>query len=280
MAAGLGSRFGGPKQLEPVGPSNETLIDYILFDAWRAGFTGAVVVVRDELADAIERIADRHRHRISVSLATQETGPAIPRGTVPALLAASARIDGPFAVLNADDFYGAGAYRRAAEFLGNDSDAADAVVTFPLGATLSPHGGVARAVCRTDGEWLAALDEVHGIERRGDAIAAGERRFTGAERVSMNFWAFRVDMLADLRAQFERFQRDHDSRHELLLPVAVDASIAAGRAHVRVLAAPGPWFGLTHPSDLPVVRDALASAAMRGEYPAPLSASGHPGNRT
>jgi NDP-sugar pyrophosphorylase family protein len=272
MAAGLGSRFGGPKQLAPVGPSGETLIDYVLFDARRAGFIGAIIVVRDELAEATEPIAERHRHRIAVALARQETGPAVPRGTVPAVLAAAPRIDGPFAVLNADDFYGAEAYRRAAEFLlsGGGSASTHAVVTFPLAATLSPHGAVVRAVCRTDGQLLAGLDEVPGIERRGDAIVAGERRFTGSERVSMNLWAFRRGMLADLAAQFERFRRDHDAQHELLLPVAIDASIGAGRARVRVLEASGPWFGLTHASDLPVARAALAGAATRGEYPTPL----------
>lgn len=272
MAAGRGSRFGGPKQLEAVGPSGETLIDYVLFDACRAGFESATLVVRDELAAAIEPIAARHRRRMRVGLACQPFAPDDPRGTVPAVLAARDGIDGPFAALNADDFYGAGAYRHAAAFLADRPGPPDlqGVVALPLGNTLPAQGSVVRAVCGTRGDLLAALDEVRGIERRDDGIAAGARRFTGAERVSMNFWAFQPGMLLELARELEAFRRDHDSRHELLLPVVVHSLVTAGRIQVRVLDAPGPWLGLTHASDLPAVRDALARAAARGDYPTPL----------
>ena len=117
MAAGVGSRFGGPKQLEPVGPAGETLMDYLLVDARRAGFDRAVLVIRDELTTRVEAVAERHRSGLEVSLAYQQIGPDIPRGTVPAVLAAADRIDGPFVALNADDFYGTAAYQRAADFL-------------------------------------------------------------------------------------------------------------------------------------------------------------------
>ena len=272
MAAGMGSRFGGPKQLEPVGPSGETLIDYVLFDAHRAGFDRAVLVIRDELASAIAAIANRHASRLEVALARQPAAPHIPRGTVAAVLAARDRVDGRFAALNADDFYGAEAYRRASEFLGDPRLQSDthAVITLPLGITLSPHGAVVRGVCETNGDVLVRLDEMRGIERRGDAISAGDRQFTGRERVSMNFWAFQHGMLGELAREFEQFAREHDSRHELLLPVAVDTLIAAGRIHVRVLDAPGPWLGLTHSSEVPAVRLALREAAERGDYPTPL----------
>lgn len=272
MAAGLGSRFGGPKQLEPVGPSGETLIDYALFDAWRAGFERAALVVRREIAAAIERLAERHRGRMDVSLAHQQTGPRIPRGTVPAVLAAADSIDGPFAALNADDFYGAASYRIASDFL-RDPAAADThgVVALPLTATLSSHGGVTRAICQANEDGaLIRLEEVRGLVRRGEAVMAGDRRFTGTEHVSMNFWAFRRNMIDELSAEFEQFARSHDSRHELLLPVIVDALIAAGRARVRVLPAPGPWLGLTHADDLPAVRAALCDLVGRGVYPTPV----------
>jgi NDP-sugar pyrophosphorylase family protein len=272
MAAGMGTRFGGPKQLEPVGPSGETLIDYALFDGCRAGFDRAVLVIREELAAPLARIADRHSQRLPVSLVHQRVGPHHPRGTVPAVLAAADLIDGACSALNADDFYGADAYRRASAFLRDPLVPADthAVMAFALHRTLSPHGGVVRAVCETEGDRLIRLEEVRGIERRADAILSGDRRFSGSERVSMNFWVFQRGMLPELQHEFEQFARVHDSCDELLLPVTIDALVAAGRARVRVLETPGPWFGLTHASDLPVVREALREAVNRGEYPTPL----------
>ena len=268
MAAGQGARFGRPKQLEPVGPSEETLIDYVLFDAARACFEHAVLIVRDEIAAAVEALAARHAARLRVSLALQPSAQHMPRGTVAAVLAAGDRIDGPFAALNADDFYGAEAYERAARFLQDHRVPSDthAVIALPLAVTLSPHGGVVRAVCDTNGDTLVRLDEIRDIERRGSQVVSGDRLFTGRELVSMNFWAFQRGILPDLAREFDRFARAHDARHELPLPVAIDALIADGRARVRVLEAPGPWMGLTHPSDLPLVRDALGRAG----YPTPV----------
>lgn len=273
MAAGLGSRFGGPKQLEPVGPSGETLIDYALYDAARAGFDRAVLVIRQEHAAAMAPILTRHAARLEVSTAEQTMAPGMPRGTVAAVLAAAGAIDGPFAALNADDFYGAAAFRLAADFLHDSSQPAGlhAVVSFPLDRTLSAHGPVVRAVCEVDAGRLVRLEEVSGIERRVDGIASGGRRFSGGERVSMNFWAFQDDMLAHLTRAFDAFAQGHDARHELLLPVTVGALVAAGRARVRVLDAPGPWLGLTHASDLPAVRAALRAMTGRGGSPSSLA---------
>lgn len=271
MAAGVGSRFGGPKQLEPVGPADETLMDYLLVDARRAGFDRAVLVIRDELTSRVEAVAARHRGGLEVALAYQAMGPEIPRGTVPAVLAAADRIDGPFVALNADDFYGTVAYQRAADFLRDDSLPPDthAFVSFPLRATLSPHGAVVRGVCQTESDLLVRVDEIRGIEPHGAGAIGGGRHFTGDERVSMNFWAFRRSMLDELQQEFEAFSRHHDNTDELLLPVTVDRLVTEGRARVRVLSAPGPWLGLTHASDLPGARQALASAAARGDYPIP-----------
>jgi NDP-sugar pyrophosphorylase family protein len=272
MAAGIGSRFGGPKQLEPVGPAGETLIDYVLHDARRAGFERAVLVIRQELTERIEPVAARHRPGLEVVLAYQPMGPEIPRGTVAAVLAAAAHVDGPFSAVNADDFYGSTSYVRAGEFLRDRSVAANthAFVSLPLHATLSEHGAVVRGVSETNGDELIRLDEVRGIERRDGIIAAGERRFSGHERVSMNFWAFQGSMMAELRREYDVFSRDHDSSHEILLPVTIDRLISEGRIKVRVLDAPGPWIGLTHASDLPGAKAALKAAADRGEYQAPL----------
>jgi len=271
MAAGVGSRFGGPKQLEPVGPAGETLMDYLLVDARRAGYDRAVLVIRDELTSRVEVVAERHRGGLEVSLAYQKMGPDIPRGTVPAVLAAADWIDGPFVAINADDFYGTPAYQRAADFLRDDRVPADthAFVSFPLRATLSPHGAVVRGVCETRDGLLVRVDEIRGIEPRGTGAVCGDRQFTGDERVSMNFWAFQRSMLDELQREFAEFSRGHDSTHELLLPVTVDRLVTEGRVKVRVLSAPGPWLGLTHASDLPGARQALAEAAERGDYPVP-----------
>jgi NDP-sugar pyrophosphorylase family protein len=277
MAAGLGKRFGGPKQLEPVGPSGETLIDYALFDGHRAGFDRAVLVIRDELTARIQPIVDRHAHRLPISLAHQVAVRHRPRGTVPAVLAAAGLIDGPFSALNADDFYGDVAYRLASAFLRDERVAADthAVIAFALRRTLSPHGGVVRGVCETAGGALIRLEEVRGIEWQGATIAAGDRRFSGNEQVSMNFWAFQRAMLTELQRELEHYSRDHDSHDELLLPVTIDALVAEGRAKVRVLDAPGPWLGLTHTSDLPALRQALREAAERDEYRTPVWKQGN-----
>ncbi len=208
MAAGVGSRFGGPKQLEPVGPAGETLIDYGLHDARRAGFERAVLVIREELTERIETVAARHRPGLEVVLAYQPIGPTIPRGTVAAVLAAAAAVDGPFAAVNADDFYGGTSYVRAGDFLRDRSVPANthAFVALPLHATLSEHGAVVRGVSETNGDELVRLDEVRGIERKAGTIAAGDRRFTGKERVSMNFWAFQPSMMAELRREYRCLQ--------------------------------------------------------------------------
>jgi len=271
MAAGVGSRFGGPKQLEPVGPADETLIDYLLVDGRRAGFDRAVLVIRDELTSRIETVAGRHRDGLEVVLAYQQLGPEIPRGTVPAVLAAGDFIDGAFVALNADDFYGTAAYQRAADFLRNGTAPSNthAFVSFPLRTTLSPNGVVVRGVCETSGDLLVRVDEIRGIEPDGAGAKAGDRRFTGDERVSMNFWAFQNSMLDELQREFTEFSRDHNASHELLLPVTVDRLVTQGRVQVRVLSAPGPWLGLTHASDLPGARQALAEAAQRGDYATP-----------
>jgi NDP-sugar pyrophosphorylase family protein len=272
MAAGVGSRFGGPKQLEPVGPAGETLIDYALHDARHAGFERAVLVIRKELTDRIESVAARHRAGMEVVLAYQPIGPQIPRGTVAAVLAAAGDVEGPFSAINADDFYGSTSYVRGAAFLRDRSVPANthAFVALPLRATLSEHGAVVRGVSETKGGELVRLDEVRGVERKDGAIVAGDRRFTGDELVSMNFWAFQRSMMTELQREYDAFSRDHDSSHELLLPVTIDRLITEGRIRVRVLEAPGPWIGLTHASDLPGAKAALQAAADRGEYKPPL----------
>ena len=180
---------------------------------------------------------------------------------MPAVLAAAGTVDGPFVALNADDFYGTVAYQRAADFLRDDCVAATthAFVSFPLRATLSPHGAVVRGVCQTSGDVLVRVDEIRGIEPDGDGAKSPDRQFTGDDGFD-ELLGFSTGMVTDeLQREFADFRDGHDSSHELLLPVTVDWLVTEGRIQVRVLSAPGPWLGLTHASDLPGARQALAT---------------------
>ena len=276
LAAGVGSRFGGPKQLSPIGPSGETLLDYAIYDAMRAGFTRAVLVIRKELATPLdEHISEVTRGVVPVQFVEQPVpeGRAKPWGTGHAVLAARGAVDGPFAVCNADDYYGPGAYRLLAAHLTAKASTPPlhAFVGYRLDETLSDHGGVARAVAATGSDGLVArLVEVK------DLTAAGKQsEFTGAESVSMNLWGFTPEVFAALEEQFAAFlaapQRAPDA--EFLLSTALGDQVAAGRARLRVLPAPDRWLGMTFTADVAAVRAALADLVRAGTYPADLRAA-------
>lgn len=297
LAAGIGSRFGGPKQLSPVGPSGETLLDYAIYDAVRAGFARVVLVVRKELAALVrEHVAAVTGGAVPVDFVEQRLddvpggrrafeGRVKPWGTAHAVLVVRYALEGPFAVCNADDFYGAGAYRLLAEHLARRAAPPEhALVGYRLDATLSEHGGVARAVasCGPDG-LLTRLVEVRDVRRvdsgggRGLGIrgltATGEpREFAGNEQVSMNLWGFTNDVFAVLKDQFADFLGASRStpNAEFLLSTALDDQVTAGRARLRVLTAPDQWFGVTFAADVPTVRGALAALVRAGVYPADL----------
>lgn len=293
MAAGLGTRFGGPKQLIPVGPAGEALLDYDVFDAVRAGCRRVVFVVRAELADAFhvhardvlgdaletvfveQRLDDLPGGRIP------PTGRVRPWGTAHALLAARGAVTGPFAVCNADDWYGPGAYRLLAEHLRREARAAPpvhALVGYRLDATLSEHGGVARGVAVTDRNGLLArLEEVRDVRREAGGLMGvgpdGTRRALAGDAVaSMNLWGFAPGVLAVLAEQLARFldATDGDLDAEFPLSTAVNDQVALGQARLRVLTAPDRWFGMTFAADLPAVRDAVAALVRAGAYPADL----------
>jgi hypothetical protein len=288
LAAGIGSRYGGPKQIERVGPGGATLLDYAAFDGRRAGFDRVVLVVREgregEVREAVgERIA---RH---VPLAYAVQGDALPPGFAPppgrgkpwgtghATLAAAPLLDGPFAVINADDFYGAGSYRVLAEHLRQPREGPVpefAIVGFPLATTLSPDGPVSRGVCAVDERgFLVSIREVLEIEGdRADArerTASGWRPIPGPTPVSLNFWGFTPALLPALEDGFRRFleQNAGSTKAEYFLPAAVQSLVDAGRARVRVLGGGGPWSGLTYPGDRPRLMALLESLTARGEYP-------------
>ncbi len=283
LAAGLGSRFGGTKQLAPVGPTGELLLDYTIYDARRAGFDGVVCVVRPELEAPLRA---HHRPWVEAGLpldyAHQTVDAAVrrrPWGTVEAVLAADGLVRGCFAVANADDGYGAGAMARLAERLAGADPAAPAfhLVGYRLRDTLSRHGGVTRAVCRLGADdALESLAEVEGLESARGGITGRKGgapvRLAGDELVSMNLWGFTPAVFDLLGARFDAFRRAHagDPDAECPLPEAIAEALAAGRATVRVLESPDAWFGLTHAADLEAVRQEIRLRIERGIYPDPL----------
>ncbi|UCC72534.1 MAG: NTP transferase domain-containing protein [Gemmatimonadota bacterium] len=294
LAAGIGSRYGGLKQLEPVGPGGETLLDYGIYDALRAGYSGVVLVIRRELEAVFrERLERRFGGSSSLAFAYQETDDVPPGLTVPAgrrkpwgtghaVLAARSAVSGPFVVMNADDFYGATAYELLAEHLRSvaGSGAAEfAAAGYTLRDTLSPHGGVSRAVCEVDASgYLARVSEVKDIRETGGSLSGvtvdGELYdLTGDETVSMNLWAATPASFSLLEREFARFLGEHgdDRDAEFYLSNSVNDLIAAGAVRVRVIATPGPWLGVTHREDRPYVEAKLRELIDAGLYPANLS---------
>lgn len=284
MAAGAGSRFGGPKQLVPVGPSGEVLLEYTAFDAVRSGVGRIVLVVRRETVDAFRAsVGARVAGRVQLELAVQDVsdvppGTAVPAerskpwGTAHAVLAARHAVHGPFVLANGDDFYGAGPIDAVLRFLRERTEGW-AVATWPLAATLSPGGPVSRGVCAVgeDGV-LLAIREHFKVAMHGGQVLHAEGTLTGREPVSMNLWGFRPDVMGILQEGFARFlaERGEDVEAEYQLPTQVDAARRAGRATVWTVPAGETWFGLTHPDDLPSVRARIAALVAAGAYPAPL----------
>lgn len=292
LAAGMGSRFGGMKQLAPVGPAGETLMDYSIYDALRAGFTSAVFVIRPEMEAAFRDFAaGRYGSRLRVATAHQRldrvpAGIVVPDsrvkpwGTAHAVMAARDAVSAPFAVVNADDFYGAEAYQALAEFL-LELDPAAVPPTFGLtgyriGETLSDSGGVNRGVLQVSRDgMLVSAEEVHDIVRtpRGLAGRAGgaAKEVPANALVSMNMWGFTPAVFPVLERGFHRFHGAGDpATSEYLLPTVMREAIEAGEARVRVLDPGSSWFGITYPADAPAVSAALGKLVREGRYPSPL----------
>jgi hypothetical protein len=292
LAAGLGSRYGGPKQLQRVGPGGETLMDYSVFDAIRAGFQSIIFVTRPELlADVESVVASRYRHRLPVDLVLQRLDdlpaghhpPADrrrPWGTGQAIWAARDVVTGPFAVLNADDFYGYAALTEMSRFLYDrgETDAGHwAVAGYPLSRTLSRAGGVNRALCQADEhDWLEHLVEIRDIvpDRRGGGIGTfhgAPMVLAGDDPVSMNLWGFTPSVIEKLGEGFATFLADHPVHEaEYLLPHAISALIRDRQARVRLLHTDSPWCGLSHSADRPAVEQFIRRLIADGVYPEQL----------
>ncbi len=276
LAAGMGSRYGGLKQLDPVGPSGEIILDYSVRDALLAGFTKVVFVIRREMLEQFrDSVGVRYEGTIPVGYAFQELEPlpggrvspvgrTKPWGTGHAVLSAKPVVRGPFAVINADDYYGPGGFVKLALFLQASEQGQYAMVGYRLDKTLSDHGSVSRGICQSDrGGYLVDITERTAIVRRdGSIIAEGTTpvSLSGDEPTSMNFWGFTSDLFSRLERLFEEFleERGEDSKAEFYLPAAVSDLIASGEVTVKLLQTNDPWYGLTYPEDRPLVVEALA----------------------
>jgi bifunctional N-acetylglucosamine-1-phosphate-uridyltransferase/glucosamine-1-phosphate-acetyltransferase GlmU-like protein len=285
MAAGMGSRFGGLKQLEGVGPNSETVMDYSIFDAKRAGIDRVVFVIRRDIEEAFRnKVGTKYERWMEVAYAFQELdllppgfsvpeGRTKPWGTGHAVLAAKAQVKAPFLVINADDFYGAEAYRILVRHL--STDPRHAMVAFKLSNTLSDHGSVSRGICRVSPEgFLQGVTEHTNLEASGcevrETLSDGSHSgFLGTEPVSMNFWGFQPSFMSELEARFLTFMelRGREQKSEYYLPSVVDAMISEGRGTVSVLESPDRWFGVTYREDKPIVESRIRTLVSEGKYP-------------
>jgi len=293
MAAGIGSRYGGSKQVEPIGPNGEWLVDYAIYDALRAGFARIVFVVRDEIEaefreryDGVLPAACRVEYVVQ-SLDDLPAGfspPADrvkPWGTGHAVWSCRHVVDGPFGVINADDFYGRGAFEALAGFFARSrrAEGEHVLVGYELAKTLTEHGSVRRGVCRVDaGGLLVEVRERHRIAWRDGSITSSEdgetwTKLPGDTIVSLNTWGFGVEFMAGLSRQFSTFLADRAAElgtAEFFLPDTVGRLIAEGEARVRVLSTDETWFGVTYPEDVERARREIADRIAAGAYPARL----------
>lgn len=286
LAAGMGSRYGGLKQIDPIGPDGETIIDYSIYDALRAGFGKIVFVLRREIEDNFRQtIAARFDRRIAVEYVFQgledlppgfsvPEGRTKPWGTTQAVLAAADAIHEPFAVINADDFYGAESFRGLAAYLQSSSDDY-AMIGFVLRNTLSDFGAIARGICQVDAQgFLKSIVERTNIARDGSQVISTDSKgaanpLSGDEIVSMNIWGFTPGIFRQLRLIFEEFldENGSDLRAESYLPSAVNSLINSGQARVRVLPTSDSWFGVTYRQDRARVVESIARLVREGCYP-------------
>ncbi|NMC36996.1 MAG: NTP transferase domain-containing protein [Bacteroidales bacterium] len=289
LAAGMGSRYGGNKQLDEVGPSGETIIDYSIFDAIRAGFGKIVFVIRRDIEDQVrERFVERLMGKIEVDYVFQEItnlpeGVKVspdrskPWGTSHAILVTESKIKEPFGVINADDFYGAESFRILRDFLVNDKDPNNyCIVGYKLGNTLSDHGHVNRGVCQAGEDGLLVnIVETRQIEKtKTGAVAPGPdgttQYFTGNEIASMNLWGFKPSCYNYLRKEFRSFidKNGMDLKSELDIPTSVDKFVKSGEITIKILMSNERWFGVTYREDKPFVVDSIRKMIREGIYPA------------
>ena len=293
MAAGMGSRFGGNKQITPVDDKGHAIMDFSIFDARRAGFDKVVCIIKHSFEDEFRRqIGDRIAAHFKVEYAYQELdmlpagfkapeGRVKPWGTAHAVLCAKDNIDGPFCVINADDFYGAGAFNTAYDFLSAPHGAAEhAMVGYRIENTLTENGSVSRGVCQVSGGMLTGITErTYIVPAEGGAKFSedGAKTFTflpAGTLVSMNMWCFSHSMLGEIEARFSDYLKENlpvnPLKCEYFLPLVPNLCIQEGKATVRVLDTDEKWYGMTYREDLPKVCAAIKALREAGVYPAEM----------
>lgn len=294
MAAGIGSRYGGLKQLDPVGPGGEKIVDYSVFDARRAGFGKVVFVIRRQLEDEFRRqIGRRIERHIETAYVCQELEPlpegftlpkgrGKPWGTAHAVAVCRDLVRTPFAVINADDFYGASSFHLLRDHLEQAGDRKGVhdycLVGYRLENTLSEHGHVSRGVCAvTPDGYLREINERTRIRKRGQSVQYTDDGDTWIDLaadsvVSMNMWGFTPSLFEELEKGFVEFLRDRgsDPKAEFFLPERIGDLVASGRARVKVLSTDEKWFGITYPEDRLLVKQAVAELVEAGTYPPSL----------
>jgi NDP-sugar pyrophosphorylase family protein len=288
IAAGMGSRYGGLKQIDSVGPHGEIIIDYSMHDALAAGFKKVVFVIRHSFEEAFKaKIGSKLDGRVETAYAFQELGHGLdgfplpperekPWGTGHAILMARDLINEPFAVINADDYYGTHSFKAMKDYLsGPVLSATDyAMVGFKLSKTLSEHGSVARGVCQCEGGFLRDVVECLGIEKQGETARffddkGVEQRLSGDEVVSMNLWGFHPSIFQHLSKQFQGFlkQRAQELKSEFFIPTVVDKLVKDDQVRVTVLPTQDTWFGVTYPEDKARAERSIQYLIKAGVYP-------------
>jgi len=284
MAAGMGSRYGGLKQLDPVGPSGETIIDYSVYDAIRSGFNKIVFIIRKDFEKEFRsQITDKYQDRIKVEFAFQDLndlpqgftcpeGRIKPWGTGHAILTASELIQEPFVAINGDDFYGYESFKIVADYYQGEG-ATFSMVAFQLDKTLSEFGGVTRGLCTVRTDLLDTVVETGDLMRTEDGISSDrDIELDGSEPVSMNVWGFTPDLFKHLKAMFIDFldKEGGEMKSEYLIPTVVNNLIRSGQKQVHVLRTSSKWFGVTYKEDKPFVSQQIQELIDDDTYPKQL----------
>ncbi len=290
LAAGMASRYGSMKQMEGFGPSGETIMDYSIYDAIRAGFGKVVFIIRKDFADNFKAVFEpKLKGRVEIDYVYQQLDsftegyniPATrskPWGTAHAILCAKDVIKEPFAVINADDFYGRDAFEKAYTFLTTAcSPQKQAIIGYQLAKTLSANGTVSRGVCEVDASNnLVSIAERTKIYGEGDKIvyedANGKHEVPYASSVSMNFWCFDASVFTVTETLFNTFLQQHgqEEKSEFFIPIVADAYIKQGLGVVSVIPTSSQWFGVTYKEDAPSVQQSVNNLVAAAEYPGNL----------
>jgi dTDP-glucose pyrophosphorylase len=284
MAAGMGSRYGGLKQLDAVGPNGETIIDYSVYDAIQAGFNKVVFIIRKEFEQEFKsKISDKYAGKIEVEFAFQDLndlpdefscpeGRVKPWGTAHAILSAADKINEPFVAINGDDFYGQESFKVVADYYGNGANDFS-MVAFQLDKTLSTFGGVTRGLCTLKDGKLDTVIETDNLQKIGSNVSSNrDIELDGSEPVSMNVWGFTPILFDYLKTKFVAFlhEEGQEMKSEFLIPSVVNELIQKRKEEVHVLRSGAKWFGVTYKEDKPFVQGEIQKLVEGGVYPEKL----------